>query len=113
MPAAVPDLVHRPLVMDRGHGSGGGLKGADPHITGVMTLPFLKMHGLGNDFVVIDARNRPLALFDSVYELHAGDFRHGSLGFIWRLLEIFFCPANKTPEWRVRGLTWDEFSIVR
>ena len=25
-------------------------------------LPFLKMHGLGNDFVVIDLRDRPLAL---------------------------------------------------
>jgi len=27
-----------------------------------MRLPFTKMHGLGNDFVVIDARQRPLAL---------------------------------------------------
>src|SRR5689334_17068876 len=27
--------------------------------------PFLKMHGLGNDFVVIDARSRPLALDDA------------------------------------------------
>ena len=25
-------------------------------------LPFLKMHGLGNDFVVIDMRDRPVAL---------------------------------------------------
>ena len=29
-----------------------------------MRLPFTKMHGLGNDFVVIDARSRPLALTD-------------------------------------------------
>jgi diaminopimelate epimerase len=29
-----------------------------------MRLPFTKMHGLGNDFVVIDARPRPLALSD-------------------------------------------------
>ena len=28
------------------------------------TLPFLKMHGLGNDFVVIDARTQPRALDD-------------------------------------------------
>lgn len=27
-----------------------------------MAIPFRKMHGLGNDFVVIDARSRPLAL---------------------------------------------------
>ena len=27
-----------------------------------MRLPFTKMHGLGNDFVVIDARSRPVAL---------------------------------------------------
>lgn len=27
-----------------------------------MEVPFVKMHGLGNDFVVIDARARPLAL---------------------------------------------------
>src|SRR5687767_276772 len=29
-----------------------------------MRLPFTKMHGLGNDFVVIDARSRPLRLSD-------------------------------------------------
>ena len=33
------------------------------HIAAVMSaLPFLKMHGLGNDFVVIDARGRALGL---------------------------------------------------
>ena len=25
-------------------------------------VPFIKMHGLGNDFVIIDARQRPVAL---------------------------------------------------
>ncbi len=29
-----------------------------------MRLPFTKMHGLGNDFVVIDARSRPVVLDD-------------------------------------------------
>jgi diaminopimelate epimerase len=29
-----------------------------------MRLPFTKMHGLGNDFVVIDARSRPVMLTD-------------------------------------------------
>lgn len=28
-------------------------------------LPFLKMHGLGNDFVVVDLRDRPYAFMDS------------------------------------------------
>lgn len=27
-----------------------------------MTIPFIKMHGLGNDFVIFDARKKPLAL---------------------------------------------------
>ncbi|OIR06188.1 diaminopimelate epimerase [mine drainage metagenome] len=40
---------------------------------------FLKMHGLGNDFVVLDARSRPLALSpDSVRRI--GD-RHRGVGF--------------------------------
>jgi len=30
-----------------------------------MRLPFTKMHGLGNDFVVIDARSRPIVLTDN------------------------------------------------
>jgi diaminopimelate epimerase len=37
--------------------------GAAGHIAAVMAaLPFVKMHGLGNDFVVVDARKRDLAL---------------------------------------------------
>ncbi len=41
--------------------------------------PFLKMHGLGNDFVVLDARTRPLALSpDAVRRI--GD-RHRGVGF--------------------------------
>ena len=37
----------------------------------VTTLPFLKMHGLGNDFVVIDARNRALELSEEQRRLIA------------------------------------------
>jgi diaminopimelate epimerase len=33
-----------------------------PYIGSMAPTPFLKMHGLGNDFVVLDARTRPLAL---------------------------------------------------
>ena len=36
--------------------------GADPYIATMSSRPFLKMHGLGNDFIVFDARTEPLAL---------------------------------------------------
>ena len=42
-------------------------------------LPFLKMHGLGNDFVVLDARIRPLALSEGTIRA-IGD-RHLGVGF--------------------------------
>lgn len=41
-----------------------------------MTIPFLKMHGLGNDFVVIDARRRALSLEDRLIRALA-DRRRG------------------------------------
>ncbi|CAK0741101.1 Diaminopimelate epimerase [uncultured Gammaproteobacteria bacterium] len=43
-----------------------------------MTTPFLKMHGLGNDFVVFDARRQPLALSDST--IRALSDRHTGVG---------------------------------
>lgn len=39
-------------------------------------LPFLKMHGLGNDFVVVDGRARPAALSPAQYRA-VGDRRRG------------------------------------
>jgi diaminopimelate epimerase len=33
-----------------------------PDAAALEPLPFLKMHGLGNDFVIVDARRRPVAL---------------------------------------------------
>ncbi len=42
-------------------------------------LPFTKMHGLGNDFVVIDARERAVALSDSAVGRIAD--RHTGIGF--------------------------------
>lgn len=44
-----------------------------------MTIPFLKMHGLGNDFVVIDARTRPVPLTEAQTRA-IGDRRRG-VGF--------------------------------
>ncbi|HKW54644.1 MAG TPA: diaminopimelate epimerase, partial [Stellaceae bacterium] len=42
-------------------------------------IPFTKMHGLGNDFVVIDARKRKLALGDAAVRAIAD--RHKGVGF--------------------------------
>lgn len=44
-----------------------------------MQIPFRKMHGLGNDFVVLDARVMPLALAESAIQM-IGD-RHRGVGF--------------------------------
>ena len=41
-------------------------------------IPFIKMHGLGNDFVVLDARDRPLALDASITRAIAD--RHVGVG---------------------------------
>ncbi|MFD3191749.1 diaminopimelate epimerase [Sedimentitalea sp. HM32M-2] len=42
-------------------------------------LPFLKMHGLGNDFVVLDARARKLVVSDAL--VRAVAHRHFGVGF--------------------------------
>jgi diaminopimelate epimerase len=44
-----------------------------------MRLPFRKMHGLGNDFVVLDARAAPVGL-NAAQVRHIGD-RHRGVGF--------------------------------
>ncbi|WNL46266.1 diaminopimelate epimerase [Dyella sp. BiH032] len=44
-----------------------------------MTLRFSKMHGIGNDFVMVDARNAPLAL--DAAEIRAMADRHAGIGF--------------------------------
>ena len=41
--------------------------------------PFMKMHGLGNDFVVVDARVRPVTLSDGLVRALAD--RHRGVGF--------------------------------
>jgi len=43
-----------------------------------MTIPFRKMHGLGNDFIVFDARQRPLA--PTPAEVRALADRHTGIG---------------------------------
>ena len=44
-----------------------------------MTIPFLKMHGLGNDFVVIDARSSNLSLTEA--QVRAIADRRTGVGF--------------------------------
>ena len=44
-----------------------------------MSLPFMKMHGLGNDFVVIDSRKETNPLTDSTISAIA--HRHLGVGF--------------------------------
>ena len=45
----------------------------------IHNLPFMKMHGLGNDFVVIDAREREIQLSQKVISSIAD--RHFGVGF--------------------------------
>ncbi len=42
-----------------------------------MRVPFVKMHGLGNDFVVLDARSEPLPALDAVSAAALADRRTG------------------------------------
>jgi len=49
------------------------------HLSGSSGLPFMKMHGLGNDFVVIDARTAGAVL--SVAQVVAIADRHMGVGF--------------------------------
>lgn len=44
-----------------------------------MTLRFSKMHGIGNDFVMVDARTAPFAL--DAADIRAMADRHGGVGF--------------------------------
>src|SRR5207302_3418919 len=56
-----------------------GLDRARRHISGAMrSIPFRKMHGLGNDFVVLDARRRPLVVDEAVARALAD--RHTGIG---------------------------------
>jgi diaminopimelate epimerase len=57
----------------------------------IMTIEFLKMHGLGNDFVIIDARKRPIALSPAAITAIAD--RHRGVGCD----QLIILEAHKTP----------------
>jgi len=62
-----------------------------------MTLPFLKMHGLGNDFVVLDARVTPIAMTEAAARA-IGDRRTG-VGYDQLLM---LCPPRGAGDVRMR-----------
>ena len=57
-----------------------GEQGYTPTMTdqSIINLPFMKMHGLGNDFVVLDARDGDISLSD-VFVRNIAD-RHRGVG---------------------------------
>ena len=66
--------------------------------------PFIKMHGLGNDFVVLDARTRPIAL-DETHARAIAD-RHTGVGCDQLLVmepprqpgaDVFMCLRRSIP----------------
>lgn len=62
-----------------------------------MGLPFLKMHGLGNDFVVLDARIRPIAMSEEAARAIAD--RRTGIGYDQLLM---LCPPQGAGEVRMR-----------
>jgi diaminopimelate epimerase len=62
-----------------------------------MSLPFLKMHGLGNDFVVLDARAAPIAMSEEAAQA-IGDRRTG-IGYDQLLM---LCPPRGAGDVRMR-----------
>ena len=65
-------------------------------------LPFTKMHGLGNDFLVLDATRQPIAL--SPEDIRALADRHFGVGFDQLLVvtpgpsaDVDFATASLTP----------------
>ena len=71
--------------------------------TGVtQTIPFIKMHGLGNDFVVLDARNAALPAMTPQVARALGDRRTG-IGFD----QLVLLEPSETHDFRVRFFNSD------
>ena len=65
-------------------------------------IPFIKMHGLGNDFVVIDARTAPIPAMTSAAARALGDRRTG-IGFD----QLILLEPSKSHDFRVRFFNRD------
>lgn len=66
------------------------------------TIPFIKMHGLGNDFVVIDARSRDIPAMTPAAARALGDRRTG-IGFD----QLILLEPSETHDFRVRFFNSD------
>lgn len=66
------------------------------------TIPFIKMHGLGNDFVVLDAREHPLPPMTSQAARALADRRTG-IGFD----QLILLEPSETHDFRVRFFNSD------
>jgi diaminopimelate epimerase len=66
-----------------------------------MALAFSKMHGLGNDFVILDCREHPLAL--TIEDIRRLADRHRGVGFD-QLLSIH---ASSDPNCAFEYLIWN------
>jgi diaminopimelate epimerase len=65
-------------------------------------IPFIKMHGLGNDFVVLDAREAPLPVMTPPVARALGDRRTG-IGFD----QLILLEPSETHDFRVRFFNSD------
>jgi diaminopimelate epimerase len=65
-------------------------------------IPFIKMHGLGNDFVVVDARTAPIPAMTNSVARALGDRRTG-IGFD----QLILLEPSETHDFRVRFFNSD------
>jgi diaminopimelate epimerase len=68
----------------------------------VMRVPFIKMHGLGNDFVVLDARETPLPAMTPAIAARLADRRTG-IGFD----QLILLEPSEAHDFRVRFFNSD------
>jgi diaminopimelate epimerase len=71
-----------------------------------MRIPFIKMHGLGNDFVVLDAREAPLPVMTAQVARALGDRRIG-IGFD----QLILLEPSEAHDFRVRFFNSDGSEI--
>jgi diaminopimelate epimerase len=66
-------------------------------MAGIMRVPFIKMHGLGNDFVVLDGRGQALPAMDGALAAALAD-RHAGIGCD----QLILLDASQIADFRMR-----------